>query len=296
MNDSMDDSVNGLPVRRLNANGLDVAYIEKGEGPLVMLLHGFPDTALGWQAVMDRLANAGFRAVAPFLRGYAPTALAPDGDYRMEALALDLIAQLEHFNRGEKAFVVGHDWGGAILQYAANLRPDRFDRIIMLCMPHLRRFMLSPTREQIRRSHYIFRFQVPRWAERKLPQDDFAWLKEHLLQRWSPGYSFSDAELQPLLSEFVKPERLKAALAYYRNIPRSLANRRRARTAFANVSVPTRLIYGADDGCFETGIYTQHEKRFTAGLDLVRAEGVGHFPQYENPDFLAAQITEFFSD
>lgn len=283
-----------IALKSVEANGLEVAYLESGEGPTLFLLHGFPDTAYGYQKLMLRLNAQGFRCIAPFLRGYAPTALAPDGNYLIQTLAEDLIAQTECLAPGEKARVVGHDWGGAILQYAANLQADRFDRMAMVAMPHLRRFILSPTRAQIRYSHYIFRFQVPGWAERKLPKEDFAWLKEVLLRRWAPGYEFSDQELAPLLSEFARPERLKAALLYYRGLPRMLASRKMARIALANTTVPTLMLYGLDDGCFTNETFEKNEKRFTGGFDKAGCEGVGHFPQYENPDWLSEQLGPFF--
>lgn len=281
-------------LQHVSANGLDVAYYEMGEGPLVLLLHGFPDCSLGFRQVARRLADAGFRAVVPSLRGYAPTSLAPDGDYSLQALGKDVIAQLEHFGGGEQAFVVGHDWGSAITQYAANLRPDRFRRIVLSSVPHLRRFLLSPSRAQLKRSHYIFKFQVPRWAEKRIPRDDFAWLREFQMRRWSPGYAFSAAELAPIIEGFSQPGRLSAALAYYRGIPRAITHLPTARTAFAKVVVPTRMLYGSEDGAIGPEMFQRQEKRFAAEFDLVRGEGLGHFLQYEAPDWYADQVIGFF--
>lgn len=287
----------GISLKSMEANGMEVAYLEAGKGRLVMLLHGFPDTAYGYQDVMLRLADAGYRAVAPFLRGYAPTALAPDGNYLINTLAQDLIAQLEILGGGEKGFVVGHDWGGAILQYAANQSPDRFDRMVMVAMPHLGRFLLSPTWKQLKNSHYIFRFQFPGWAERKLPQDDFRWLRDVLLRRWSPGYEFSETELEPLLSEFAKPERMNAAIQYYRGLPVALTRPSTARIALGATNVPTLMLYGLDDGCFANVTFEQkNEERFTAGFERRGREGVGHFPQYEAPDWMADQLIEYFGE
>lgn len=283
-----------LPVRTIRANGLDFGYLEAGEGPLILLLHGFPDTAYGFRHVLPRLAQAGFRAVAPFLRGYAPTSLAPDDDYSLRALALDLLALIEHFNGGRKALVVGHDWGSPITQFAANLRPDRFEKIILAAVPHLRRFLLSPTRAQLKRSHYIFRFQAPFWAERRLPQNDFEWMTEVLIRRWSPGWNFSEGDLQPIKQNFSDPRRLKAALAYYRGIPGLMLNPARMRVACADVTVPTRMIYGTEDGGIGAEMFQKQAKRFRAGFDLCEGSGLGHFMQCEDPAWFADRVIEYF--
>lgn len=290
----MNDFAAALPIKTIHANGMEFAYLEAGEGSLVMLLHGFPDTALGWREVLPRVAAAGFRVIAPFLRGYAPTALAPDGDYSLPALARDLIALVEHFGRGEKARVVGHDWGSVITQFAANLRPDRFEQIVLCSVPHLRRFLPALHGAQFKRSHYIFKFQLPLWAERRLPENDFAWLTETLIRRWSPGWAFTAEDLEPVKSSFRDPARLKAAIAYYRRLPGLIANLPQARIAFAPVTVPARMIYGSEDGCIGPEVFAKQAKRFKAGFDLVEAQGRGHFLQYEDPAWLSDRIVEFF--
>src|SRR5947209_18552057 len=95
----------------IRANGLEFAYVEQGDGPLVLLLHGFPDNALTWDRVAPVLADAGYRTVAPFMRGYPPTAQPADGRYDPAALAADIAGLVDALNGGEPAFVVGHDWG-----------------------------------------------------------------------------------------------------------------------------------------------------------------------------------------
>lgn len=283
-----------LNIKTIRANGLDFGYLEAGAGPLIILLHGFPDTAYTYKDVLPRLADAGFRAVAPFLRGYAPTGFAPDGDYSLRALSLDLLALIEHFNAGEKAYVVGHDWGSPITQYAANLRPDRFHKIVLAAVPHLRRFLLSPTRAQLKRSHYIFRFQAPFWAEHRLVQNDFQWMTDVLIRRWSPGWDFTEADLAPIKANFADRRRLKAALAYYRGIPKLMANPAQMRIACAPIAVPTRMIYGTEDGGIGPEMFQKQAKRFRAEFDLVEATGRGHFMQCEDPEWFSERVIEFF--
>lgn len=281
-------------IKTLRANGLNFGYLEAGSGPLVLLLHGFPDTAYSFREVLPRLAAAGYHAVAPFLRGYAPSDLAPDGDYSIPALARDLIALMEHFGGGQKARVVGHDWGSVITQYAANLRPDRFEKIVLCSVPHLRKFLLAPTAAQLKRSHYIFKFQLPFWAEKTLPRDNFAWLDEHLVRAWSPGWKFTQADLAPIKSNLSDPARLKAALAYYRAIPALLLNLPAARIGFRDVTVPTLAMHGADDGCIGAEMFRGTEKRYLNGYERCEAPGMGHYLQSENPAWFADRVIEYF--
>jgi pimeloyl-ACP methyl ester carboxylesterase len=284
----MNDLTAALPIKTIHANGMEFAYYEAGEGPLVILLHGFPDTALCWRDVVPRLAAAGYRAVAPFLRGYAPTALAPDNDYSVPALARGLLAL------SEKAYVVGHDWGSVITQFAANLRADRFEKIVLCAVPHLRRFLLAMHGAQLKRSHYIFKFQAPFWAESNLPKSDFEWVTETLIRRWSPGWNFTAEDVAPIKANFRDPARLKAALAYYRGLPGLIVNVPQIRIAFSAVTVPTRMIYGSEDGCIGAETFTRQTKRFRGGFELLEAKGRGHFMQYEDPAWLSDRVVEFF--
>ncbi|MBV8063368.1 MAG: alpha/beta fold hydrolase, partial [Nevskia sp.] len=146
--------------RYIRANGMEFAYLEQGEGPLVLCLHGFPDTAWSMAGLLRRLAAAGFRGVAPFMRGYAPGGIPDDRDYSVLALGRDVIALTEHFG-AQQALVIGHDWGAAAAYAAAAQRPDRIRRIVTAGVPHLRRFLLRPSRAQLRASHYMFKFQLP---------------------------------------------------------------------------------------------------------------------------------------
>jgi pimeloyl-ACP methyl ester carboxylesterase len=278
----------------IRSNGLDFAYLEAGDekAPLVLCLHGFPDTAWGFAPILPQIAAAGFRAVAPFMRGYAPTGLAPDSDYSMLSLGRDVLALIEDFGH-KQAFVIGHDWGAVATYAAAILRPDRVTRIVTAAVPHMRRFLLHPTRAQLKRSHYIFRFQAPFWPERTLPRDDFAWIEKELIQRWSPGWRYAAADLAPLKAGFAEPGRLQAALAYYRAIPRVLTERSLWNAVMRPVQVPAKIIYGTEDGCIGPEMFTKQEKLFPAGLDVSVFQGAGHFMQWEQPERFAQAVVEF---
>src|SRR5881396_3267060 len=112
----------------VQANGITFTYLEEGEGRLVLLLHGFPDNAATWDRVMPSLVDAGYRTVAPFMRGYPPTAIPSDARYDAAALADDVAGLVDALSPGEPAFVVGHDWGAMATCSAVALQPDKIRR------------------------------------------------------------------------------------------------------------------------------------------------------------------------
>src|SRR5215813_8273648 len=120
----------GFPLRSttVRANGLEFGLLEAGSGPLALCLHGFPDTARTWRHLLPVLAGAGFRAVAPFMRGYAPTAVPTDGGYGVGALAADAVALHEALGGGREAVLIGHDWGAEAAYAAAARAPGRWRR------------------------------------------------------------------------------------------------------------------------------------------------------------------------
>lgn len=276
--------------RWIKANGLEFAYLERGQGPLVLVLHGFPDSAWSFVPLLDALAAAGYRAVAPFMRGYAPTGIPADGDYRSTTLARDVIALIDEF--GEKqACLVGHDWGAAATYTAATLRPDRIKKIVAVSIPHPRRFLLRMTLMQARRSSYMAYFQW-RGAEKRIAKHDFLWLEE-LIREWSPDWSFTRADLAPVKSNFSDPARLRAALGYYHALPGQMLEGETWGLLGQPVAVPARVIYGAkNDGCIGPEMFSGMEHLFAAALDLVPMQG-GHFLHCEQPALFAEKVIEF---
>jgi pimeloyl-ACP methyl ester carboxylesterase len=280
-----------LTPRWIRANGLEFAYLEAGEGPLVLCLHGFPDTAWSFAPTVEALAAAGFRAVAVFMRGYAPSAIPADGDYRITTLGRDVIALIDHLN-ADRAFVVGHDWGAVATYVAAALRPDRFAGIVTAAVPHLRRFLLRPELPQFRRSRYMGYFQLPLIPERRIRAQDFAWLRQ-LIRKWSPDWNFSEREFMPLKAAFSEPGRLRAALGYYRAIPRATLQSESWQVVMKPISVPTRVIYGENDGCIGREMFIGQDHLFAAGYERVEMAGCGHFMHCEQPQLFAERVIEF---
>ena len=286
-----------LQPRFIQANGMEFAYLEAQPAqnpdgaPLVLVLHGFPDTAWSFVDLVQRLADAGYRAVAPFMRGYPPSEMPDDGDYSITALGRDVIALIEHFG-ADRAFIVGHDWGAVTAYAAAALRPDRVRGIVTAAVPHLRRFLLRPSRAQLSASHYVFKFQVPWWAERKIPEQDFAWLFD-LARSWSPGWILPDSYVAPLKAAFSDPARLKAAIAYYRALPGLLFKRVAWQFLLQPIQTPARVICAEQDGCILPGSFSDSEHLFGSDYELIQMKGVGHFMTLEAPEAFARHVLEF---
>ncbi|HVT34971.1 MAG TPA: alpha/beta hydrolase [Nevskiaceae bacterium] len=276
---------------RLQANGVDFCALELGRGPLVLLLHGFPDTAWSFVPVMRHLAAAGYRAVAPFMRGYPPSGLAPDGDYGVPALGRDALALIAALGE-ERAVLVGHDWGAAAAYVAAALEPARISHLVTAAVPHVHRFVYWPTLRQLRRSRYMLFFQLRGLPERRIVAGDFRWLRA-LIREWSPAWNFGEAEFAPLQQAFSDPARLAAALAYYRAMPRSLFGREGRKLVATRIAVPARVIRGADDGCIGAEMFDNQEQWFSTGYELITLRGAGHFMQCEQPEAFARAVLGF---
>jgi len=287
--DSMDSTA--LEPRFIKANNLEFGYLEMGEGPLVLCLHGFADTAWSYEPVLRQLAATGFRAVAPFQRGYAPSQIPARGDCSLPILARDVLALIEHFGQN-RAAIVGQGWGAMAAYLAAIMRPDRVRRVVAAGMPHPRRLLLRPSFRQLRRSRYLLEFEIPQLAERRLANNDFAGL-EKLIRRWSPGWQFTSDDIADVKSAYAEPQRLTAALSWYRGIPRSSIDIDGWRSLMKPVPVPTRVLAGTDDGCVGLEMFEGQAHLFSAGYDLLTIPGAGHFLHRERPEEFADRVLEF---
>jgi pimeloyl-ACP methyl ester carboxylesterase len=282
--------------RRVAANGMEFEILEAGEGPLVVCLHGFPDHARSWTGLIGRLAAEGYRAVAPVMRGYAPTGPAPDGCYQAWATGGDAVALIDALGY-EKAVVIGHDWGATSAYAAAITAPQRVEKLVAMAVPHgpqlAGAFVLDG--DQQRRSWYMFFFQTP-LAEMAVAANDFA-LIDRLWAEWSPGYVMPAADRAALKAMFAAPGVVANALAYYRQVFTPSAIRPEwapmAAKASGPISVPTLYLHGLNDGCIGAYLSDGMESQFTGGFRRVLVEDAGHFLQLERPDVVAEEIIGF---
>lgn len=272
----------------LHNGPLTFTGLSQGEGPLVLLLHGFPDHARSWRHQLPVLADAGYRAVAMNLRGYEPSSQPSDGDYSRETIATDVIGFLDELGT-DTVHLVGHDWG-AVITYTAGARaPERFKSLTTLAVPHVGRFLTETIKypRQLRLSWYMALFQLPGLADYIVERNDFAFIRM-LWRKWSPEWDIPEDELLQVIETLRAPGVRRAALAYYRAAlsPRSFPISRKARAAACyQVPVPTLAMTGESDGCIDTHVFQKlmNPDDFPRGLDVQRISGAGHFPHQEKP-------------
>jgi pimeloyl-ACP methyl ester carboxylesterase len=284
---------------QIEAGGLSFGYLTAGpeDGPLALCLHGFPDTAHTYRHLLPELAAAGFRAVAPFMRGYAPTAVPADGRYQTGALARDANALHEALGGDDRAVIVGHDWGAQATYGAAGSAPDRWRRVVAMAVP------VGPalagsffTYDQIKRSFYMYFFQNP-LADGLVAADDLAFVAR-LWADWSPGYDAGE-DLASVRAALGSPENLAAALGYYRALfdpakqsPELAAEQQ----AVSGVPPqPTLYLHGAQDGCMAADVSGTVRSVLVPGSEVAVVEGTGHFLHLERPDEVNARIVGFLT-
>ena len=282
----------------IQANGLAFHCLEMGEGPLALCLHGFPDHATSFRHQLPVLANAGYRAVAPYLRGYAPTDIPPDGPYQAAALVQDTLALIDQLGEGS-CVIIGHDWGAAAAHGAAVIAPEKIAKLVTIGVPHgpglLESFVTSEA--QRRRSWYMFFFQMP-FADDAVALNDFAFI-ERIWQDWSPGWHYPAEEMVAVKETFKKPGVLQAALGYYRHtlnpanhVPELAGIQERVLTG-DSIHIPTLYFHGAKDGCIGVELSDGIEEYFPKGLRKEIIADAGHFTHQEKPDEINRILLEF---
>ncbi len=277
-----------VEIKTVEANGLTFSYLERGTGPLVLLLHGFPDTAHTWSHTMDQLAASGYRAVAPFTRGYYPTDIPADGDYSVHTLARDALALIEALGE-EEAVVVGHDWGASTAYTAAILRPDRVRKLVTVAIPPAR--LIEPSLGLLWRAPHFVLFQFGSLSEWYVSRNDFAYV-DYLYSYWSPNGQWTPEETEAVKQGFRNEGRLPAALGYYRQLLADGSNEERQAVYRGDISVPT-LVFAGDADILDPSVYDRLDEVLTGPHELLVVPDAGHFLHRETPEVFAEKLVEF---
>ena len=255
---------------------------EQGEGDLVVLLHGFPEIAHSWRHQLPALADAGYHAVAPDLRGYGASDAPPEvSDYALPKLAED-IAGLIRALGAERAHLVGHDWGGSIAWVLASRMPELVSSLTILNSPHpVASAESRQIPEQQQKAWYMLLFQFPGVAEEWLAKDDFANLRSFVFDTAAPG-TFPAADREVFCAALARDGRLTAALNYYRaNIPPETWLK--PPPDLPPVQVPTTILWGEADA-YMSGVLLERSMQKVAGpLHVERLPGISHWVQQEIP-------------
>ncbi len=279
--------------RHVITNGIRMYYVTQGSGPLIVLLHGFPEFWYSWRFQLPFLAEHGYTAVAPDLRGYNDTDK-PRKGYDVATLTCDIKGLIKGLGQ-EKAIIAGHDWGGAVAWVFAARYPEMTGRLIVMNAPHPLAFQREMrTLRQLRKSWYIFFFQLP-------------WLPEYMLLRNNAnevGRMLRGAAVQKTTfprevtarfqQAMSKPGAMKAALNYYRQIfgrtPWSLA----ATSNGFRIKAPTLIIWGEQDIALGIELLNGLEQ-WVDSLQIQRIPDSGHWVQQEQPGKVNQLMLDFLS-
>ena len=280
----------GWRERRVRAGEVELHIVEAGpeDAPPVMLLHGFPEFWWGWRKLIGPLAAAGFRVIAPDLRGYnlseRPAGVAA---YRLDRLAGDVASLIDALGH-QRVHLVGHDWGGLVAWATAALHQERVERLAILDAPHpqaWRSFMMRhPT--QALRSAYVGWFQLPFAPEAALSALNFAMLRSTMRSSAQRGL-FSQADLDTYAQAWRRPDALRAMLNCYRALARPGAPR------LGRIAVPTLVLWGERDSFMDNRLAASSAGRCEqAEVRLIA--GATHWLHLEQPDRIARELAAFF--
>lgn len=263
-------------------------YVEAGEGPLVVLLHGFPEFWYGWRAQIEPLAASGLRVVAPDMRGYnlssKPVGVAA---YDLDPLALD-VAELIEERGAERACVAGHDWGGAVAWATAMFQPQVVDRLAILNAPHPRRFVEEIRRpRQAAKSWYMGFFQLP-WLPERVGRRMFRYGLSH---DPAPG-AFTAEDLECYEAAWSQPGALTGSLNYYRALSRQTP--RAASRRLKVVEAPTRIIWGLHDRYLGPDL-AEPRRSDVPNLERVFRLDTSHWVQHDAPGQVSDLLCGFFA-
>lgn len=284
----------------INAGGNDILYLEKGSGPLLLCLHGFPDHAWSFEAQLNFFADQGYHVVAPFMRGYGPPLTEENPTFTAFDTGKDALALISALGY-DKAILIGHDWGASAAYAAAFMAPEKIEKLITVAVPYGRQFITSLMQDpdQQRRSWYMFFFLAP-LAEAAVSHNNFAFI-DRLWSDWSPSWKTDIQYLNRLKETLAAPDVLSSALSYYRdtfnpkNSPRKPQDDR-AGYGKLPIKVPTLYIHGQQDGCIGPELGSGMDALFPKGFKSLLMPDAGHFLHLEKPDFFNQSVSNFLCD
>lgn len=279
--------------RTIETHGVRLHVVEAGpeDGPLVLLLHGFPEFWYGWREQIEPLAAAGFHVIVPDQRGYNKSDKpGPISAYTLDKLALDVVGLIDALG-SRKAHVVGHDWGGAVAWWLGIHHEDRIGKLALLNIPHpsvMRRTLFTSLR-QLRKSWYIFFFQIPLLPDWGFRRNGFEYAEKTLRKTSRPG-TFTDADIVLYREAWSQPGAVRSSIHWYRAAPR--AQHRLSETG-GRVRVPTLLLWGKQDR-FLGHEMAQPSIDFCDDGRMEFFADATHWLQHEEPERVNRRLIEFF--
>jgi pimeloyl-ACP methyl ester carboxylesterase len=273
---------------------LRLHYVEAGHGPLVILLHGFPETWWSWRYQVQPLVDAGFRVIAPDLRGFGETD--KHGPFDLDTTAGDVCALIESLAE-KKARIVGHDWGGGLAWHLAAKRGEFVERLVVLNCPHpsvMRKALLTkPSLGQLRRSWYMFFFQLPGLPEWLLTKNDAEIVAKMLKAASMDRAHFTEEDVRPFRDAIQRPGAASAMLGWYRAaIGQGLAHPTKS-PSDGLITADTLLVWGKADPALDYDVLVPGTEAYAPKLKVKQIEGAGHFVHAERPDAVNPILRDF---
>jgi len=266
----------------LAVHGVELHYVEAGRGPLVVLLHGFPEFWYSWRRQIPALVDAGFRVVAPDLPGYNESSKPPDiADYRLAAIAADIAALIEHL--GAPCVLVGHDWGASVSWVVAMTRPDLLRKLVAMNIPHpapLLRNIRRSTRQKLKLLYQLY-FQPPFLPELLMP-----FVLPLLLRRMG---RFTREDIREYRKSWRRFDTRRAMCNYYRALRRF---RGELRKSMLPVNVPTLFIWSENEPVVMREA-TENFDEWVPDLRIARIADAGHFVQTDQPEIVSELLIDF---
>jgi pimeloyl-ACP methyl ester carboxylesterase len=268
----------------IKTNGIKLHTVMIGEGPPLVLLHGFPDFWYGWKSVISGLKK-NYKLIIPDMRGYNLSDK-PEGvdKYKMGFLIDDIKGLIESLSLG-KVFLAGHDWGGAVAWAFAEKNPDMLQKLAILNAPHMKIFQqkLRTDKKQQKASFYIFEFLKPN-GEQFVIKDDYKWLKWAVFS--GSKKDFTDFDKEQYLSAWAQPGAILGGVNYYK-----------ANTSFKDftgkITVPTLVIHGMKDVAVLSSVLDGLSD-YVDDLKIVRVEDSSHWVMHDQPELVISSFKDFF--
>jgi len=278
--------LNEIEEKFVETNNIKLHTIVIGEGPPLVLLHGFPDFWYGWKSVITSLKKY-YKLIIPDMRGYNLSDK-PEGveKYKIEILVEDIKGLIESLSLG-KVFLAGHDWGGVVAWAFAEKYPELLQKLAILNAPHMKIFQqkLRTDKKQQKASFYIFEFLKPD-GEKFLFKDDYKWLKFAVFEGMKNKSNLTDFDKEQYLSAWTQPGAILGGVNYYR-----------ANVSFddwtGKIAVPTLVIHGMKDSAVLSSVLNGLSD-YVDDLKIVRAENSSHWVMHDQPELVVSSFKEFF--
>jgi epoxide hydrolase 4 len=274
----------------IQTNGINLHYVTQGEGPLMLMLHGFPEFWYSWRHQIPEFAK-NYKVVAVDLRGYNDS----DKPAQKEAYVMaEFVADVKGIIQGlgyQDCILVGHDWGGAIAWHFAYAHPEMVQKLIVLNLPHPAKFAQGlQTPQQLLRSSYMFLFQLPLLPEMMIQFNDFQMLETAFSGMAIRKSAFSEDDINAYKDAFAKRGALTAALNYYRNVFEQGITQRN----WGVLNVPTLMIWGESDTALGKEL-TYGTEKYVRDLKIQYIPNCSHWVQQEQPAIVNQYMREFLS-